>query len=220
MRLMKLAALSIVCIVLFSVSGNGQTPAREGAQPPEGEGMMVPPGFSMTPPPLTRLEAFGSQRGVLVIKGFTEIAHINGDDGSGIRVVAVQFADAGHKARERGLAIHVVQNANNADSAQTISYVDEDEIDALIENVGALGKLEAGATPMELFEARYQTRGELELANVTSGGGRLISVRGAQFSPATGQPVFATASFFPGRMEELQQRLTAAKQALARLDNK
>jgi hypothetical protein len=217
MKHMKLAAWTVLCMVLMSVTGSGQTPAAPDA-PPAGEGeMMQPPGFSIAPPPLTRLEAFGSQRGVLVIKGFTDVGHLAGDDGSSVRVMAVEFSDVARKVRERGLAIHVTQNVQNSLPAETISYVDEEEVDALIENVAALGKLQANVSPMESFEARYQTRGELELANVRVGGGRMISVRGAQFFPTTGQPIFATASFFPGRMEELHQRLDAARQVLARL---
>ena len=217
MRLIKLAALSALCVILISVTGSGQTPGTPDAAPQAGEGEIMPPGFSLAPPPLTRLEALGSQRGVLVIKGFTEVGQLAGDDGSSVRVMAVEFTDAPRKVRERGLAIHVVQNVNNGSPAETISYVDEEEIDALIENVAALGKLQANASPMESFEARYQTRGELELANIRMGGGRIVSVRGAQFIPATGQPVFATASFFPARMEEFQQRLDAARQVLARV---
>jgi hypothetical protein len=215
MKRVKSAAVAAVCVLMLAVSGSGQTPAQL-EQPPPDEGAPPMQGSFLTPPALTKLEAFGAQRGVLVIKGFTEVGNLNGDDGSGVRIMAVQFTDAAKKVRERGLAIHVVAGGNQG---QTISYVDEDEIDALIESVGALAKLRSDASPMESFEARYQTRGDLELANVSVNGGRMINVRGAQFMPATGQPVYATAMFFPPRAEELQQRLAAAKQVLDRLRN-
>jgi hypothetical protein len=215
MKRIKLAAVSLLCGALIHVSSQAQAP------PPGAEMNDAPmnPGSFLAPPPLTRVEAFGAQHGVLVIKGFTEVAHLAGDNGSAVRVMAVQFTDGARKQRERGLAIHVSENVNNAGTAETISYVDEDEIDALIENVGTLGKLGAEASPMESFEARYQSRGELEVANVNVNGGRVINVRGVQLLPATGQPLFATATFFPARMEEFQQRLIAARQVLERLEN-
>jgi hypothetical protein len=216
MKLVKLAAVSVLCVLLIGVRGSGQTPAQQPPEEQQPDAGAPMPGSFLTPPALTRIEAFGAQRGVLVIKGFTEVGNLNGDDGSGVRVMAVQFTDAAKKVRERGLAVVVVAGVNQG---QTISYVDEDEIDALIESVGALAKLRSDASPMESFEARYQTRGDLELANVNVNGGRVINVRGVQFLPATGQPMFATAMFFPPRAEELQQRLIAAKQVLERLRN-
>ena len=220
MKRLQLVAWSALCVLMIGVGGNAQTPGQLPPPAPapteEGQEPGPMPGSFLTPPALTRIEAFGAQRGVLVIKGFTDVGHLNGDDGSGLRVMAVQFTDAAKKVRERGLAIHVIAGG---DGGQTISYVDEDEIDALIEATGALAKLRSDATPMESFEARYQTRGDLELANVNVNGGRVINVRGVQFIPATGQPLFATAMFFPPRAEELQQRLIAARQVLERLRN-
>lgn len=214
MKRVTLAVALVLCVVLIHVSGHGQ------AQQPRPEMEEGPPmgGSFLHPMPLTRLEGFGAQRGMLVIKGFTEVGHFAADNGSAIRVLAVQFTDAARKQRERGLAIHVVENVNS-EASETISYIDEEEIDSFIENVSQLGRLGADASPMESFEARYQSRGELEVANLSVNGGRVISVRGVQLQPSTGQPVFATATFVPARMEEFRQRLDAARQVLQRVEN-
>src|SRR5688500_19501688 len=190
MNYLKLAALSVLCVFVMSVTGSGQTPGTPQApQQQEGQGeTMSPPGFALAPPPMTRLEAFGSQRGVLVIKGFTEAGQLAGDDGSSVRVMAVEFSDVGRKVRERGLAVHVLQPVPNALPAETISYVDEEEVDALIDNVTALGKLQGKASPMVSFEASYKTRGELELAKIHIGRDMTHRDLGAPITPGLRTP--------------------------------
>jgi hypothetical protein len=215
MNKLKLAAIvAIVSVTAFSLIGHGQ----QAPQPPndrEGAGPGGPAGISvMVPPPLTRLEALAAQRTVIVVKGYTDIGTLVADDQSSVLVSAVQFSDGQNK--ESGVAIHVSQPIEGR-TMQTTAYVDEQELDGLIAAINSLAKLQDGATPLQQFDARYQTLGAFELVSTTVNGGRMILVRAMELHPGAEQPLLAQAQFFVSRMPELAQRLTAAKELLEKL---
>ena len=221
MNKFKLAAFaSIVCVAALSLSGRGQQapPPAPGGQPGNPrEGMLAESmtgGYSvMLPPPLTKLEAIAAQKGVVITKGFTDIGTLQGEDGSSVLVSAVQFTDGA--AKEHGVAFHVGQQVEGR-TLQTTAYVDEQELDGLITAVNALSKLQDGASPLQQFDARYQTLGALELISTNHNGGRMILVRALELQPGAVQPVIAETRFFVSRLPELAQRLTAAKDLLAK----
>ncbi len=220
MKRYKLAAVTaVVCVTLVSLSGRGQQapPApAPGQPPPGGEGMMGGGGgFSvMLPPPLTRLEALAGQKGVVVVRGFTDIGALVTDDSSSVLVAAVEFTDGTNK--EHGIAVHVSQPVEGR-TVQTVAYVDENEIDALIDAVNKMAKLQDGASPLQQFDARYQTQGALELVSTNVNGGRMILCRAMELRPGAEAPAVAQAQFFVSRLPEIAQRLTAAKEVLAKV---
>jgi hypothetical protein len=125
----------------------------------------------------------------------------------------VQFSDG--QNREAGVAIHIAQPIEGR-TVQTTAYVDENELDALIAAMNTLSKLQDGASPMQQFDARYQTQGALELISTSVNGGRTILVRAMELRPSAEPPPVAQAQFFVSRLPELGQRLTAAKELLAK----
>ena len=172
---------------------------------------------AVVPPKLTQLEKLANQTGVVVVKGYTVVGDLTGDDGSNVRVSAVQFTDAANGgSRLRGLVVHVREPNGNREA---VSYVDADEIDSLIAAVNALANLQQTDTPLQEFEGHYATRAELEIANVNVGGGRMIGVRSVQFLRLTGQLTWASGQFRVSRMQEFGQLLTNAKQVLGGLPN-
>jgi hypothetical protein len=213
----KLAAVAAMLgVAILTLSGLGQQappaqPAPAGAA--GSEGMMG--GFSvMLPPPLTRLEALAAQKGVVVVRGFTDIGTLVTDDTSSVLISAVQFTDGDSK--EHGIAVHVSQPVEGR-TIQTVAYVDEEEIDALIAAVNAMSNLQEGASPLQQFDARYQTQGALELVSTNVGGGRMILVRAMELRPGPDAPAVAQAQFFVSRLPEIAQRLTTAKELLAKV---
>ena len=214
----QLAAIAaVLCVTVISLSGRGQQAPQAPAAPPLGA---VPPnaaagGFNViVPPPLTRLEAIASQRSVVIVKGYTDIGTLIADDQSSVLVSAVQFSDGTNK--EHGVALHVSQTVEGR-SVQTTAYVDEEEIDGLVAAIESLSKLQDGAaTPMQHFDARYQTLGALELVSTNVNGGRMILIRALELRPGVEPPVVAQAPFFGSRLPELGQKLTAAKDLLAK----
>ena len=214
MKTYKLAAVALIlCVTAFALIGHGQQAPqpmeRDAGQPPMPGG-----GYSvMVPPPLTRLEGLAAQRGVVIVKGYTDIGTLAGDDGSSVVVSAVQFSDGTNK--EAGVALHVSQPVEGR-TMQTTAYVDENEIDGLIAATNALSKMQEGATPLQHFDARYQTQGAVELVSTNVNGGRMVVVRTMELRPTSEPPPVAQAQFFVSRLPELAQRLTAAKELLAK----
>lgn len=164
------------------------------------------------PQPATRIERFAAQRGIVLVKGYTEIGDVFGEEGSSVKVTAVRYADAGSDSTQHGVALHVSGVAERT----VLAYLDEDELDSVITALGTLGKLRGDATSMSDFDASYHTRGQIELGNQNVNGGRVIRIRGVEIVPPAGQLLWGTAYFRLARLPELQQLLTNAKQALER----
>jgi hypothetical protein len=220
----KLAAIAaVLCVMAISLSGHGQQsppppPPPSGAGPGAREAMEGGPGGAggysvMVPPPLTRLEALAAQKGLVIVKGYTDVGTLIADDQSSVLVTAVQFSDG--KNKEHGVALHVSQPVEGR-TIQTTAYVDEEEIDGLIAAIDSLTKLQDGASAMQHFDARYQTQGALELLSTNLNGGRIILVRAMELRSGMEPPVVAQAPFFVSRLAELGQRMTAAKELLAK----
>jgi len=218
MNKFKLAAVVLIaCVTAFSLIGHGQSAPPAPPPPPQqqaNDGGQPMAGYSvMVPPPLTRLEALAAQRGVVIVKGYTDIGTLVADDSSSVLVSAVQFSDGQNK--ESGVALHVSQPIEGR-TMQTTAYVDEQELDGLIAAVNALAKMQDGTTSLQQFDARYQTQGAFELVSTNVNGGRMILVRAMELHPGAEQPLLAQAQFFASRLPELSQRLTAAKDVLAK----
>ena len=220
---LKLATIvAVLCVAGLNLrTGRGQQAPPPAADPREGMiGESMTGAYSvMLPPPLTKLEAFAAQKGVVITKGYTDLGTLTGDDASAVRVSAVQFSDGREKVS--GVAVHVAQPRPGAEGGGTFectAYVDEHELDGLIAAVDSLAKMQDGAAPLQQFDARYQTLGALELTNTNVNGGRVMLVRAMELPPAASdQRIIATAQFFVARLPELGQRLATAKDLLGKL---
>ena len=164
--------------------------------------------------PATQLENVLHLRGVVVVKGYTDIGTITGDYNDSVRVTAVELTTPGTSEKASGLAITVHQGGDPI--VESVSYVDFDEIDAMLAALETIAKLEgAAATTMQHYDADYRTRGELELANVDREGVRFLRVQSTVFLPTT-QVVVAAALFPANRTGELRRQIEAARNALTK----
>jgi hypothetical protein len=143
-----------------------------------------------TPPPATALESFGRRINSVIVRGYTDVAALRDDDGTNVRFVAVEFNDL--KANEKAVGLAIEVHPNQAATPTVVSLIDEDEIDGLIEGIGALAKIEHSATALANYDARFRTRGALELANMDDNGTRRITLTATQILPANGQLVWGT----------------------------
>ncbi|MGB7156908.1 MAG: hypothetical protein WBD40_02510 [Tepidisphaeraceae bacterium] len=198
-----------LCIGLLSVRGMGQ--AEPTAPPPGAEAAMP---FFGPLPPQTRLEGLAAQRGIVLIKGYTDVGELQADDGAVVRLTAVQIADTMGQAKERGLAVSV--ETRGEDGARALTYVDYDEIDALAAALETLVKLDLAASPLSNVQGQFKTRGDLEFANHTSNGGRVMTVRATQVLMPSGQVLSAAATFRPARLAEFRQQVMTARETLDR----
>jgi hypothetical protein len=207
--------LGALCIGLLAVHAGGQQqqqPQQQPGQAAQGGDVGMPTPYFGPPPPQTRLEAIAAQKGVLITKGYTDVGEAQADDGSRLRVTAVQFTDA-RQSRESGVVVSVEQRGVDA---AVIAYVDADEIAPLAEALDALAKLEGSAGPMANVEGVYRTRGDLEFTNHAINGARAVTARATQILLPSGQVVQASATFRPARLGEIRQLLINAKETLNR----
>jgi hypothetical protein len=205
--LLALAALAIVALLSLNVTGQSETPTDAPAEPVAG----MPQFVGELPKPQTILESQALRTGVLITKGYNRIGEIDGDDGSVIRITAVQIAP-GEAEKFRGLLIQVHQSRGSARSA--VSYVDEDELDLLIAAVQNLANLQPESNKLTDIDGSFRTRGDLEVVNINNNGARTAGVRSTQLLRPSGQMVWATASFRTTRLEQFQHQLEAGKQVL------
>jgi hypothetical protein len=125
----------------------------------------APPPFE----PLTRLEALDTQTGAVIVKNYTYIGAVSGFSGIAT-VVSYEFVDAQTGRKDYGIGVEVRETARSEREART--YVDYDEIDALLRGIDYISKIERSAT-LENFEAQYRTRGELSVATFIRPNGTL-----------------------------------------------
>lgn len=209
--------LSGLCLGLLSVHVTAQQRQPDSTVPgsPAGAGDATTGGQPLPmfgpPPPATRLEGLAAQKGLLIIKGYTDIGDVQADDGSRLRVTAVTFTDA-QQHREQGLVVSVEQR----DQAPVVTYVDGEEMDPLSDALDQLAKLENNASTMANAEGVFHTRGDLEFTNHSNNGSRVVTVRATQIAIPSGQVYQAAATFRPARLTEIRQQIGTAKETLDR----
>ncbi len=202
----------IFCLVLagllFPIISLGQQQPDNGANNTQAPIVIVTP-----PPPVTALESRLAMKNAIVVKGFTDIATVNGEDGAAIRVIAVEASIPPQQDHAYGLAIEIHSQGDHV----AVSYVDLDEIDGLISAIDYLTKADATVTQLANYTVQYRTRGDLELSNFATDGSRLIGIKSVQILPTTNQLLFATAYFRVATMGELRQQLIAGQQAIDKI---
>ena len=157
------------------------------------------------PAPPTKLEAFMAQAGVVVIRGFSRVGEIHGRDGATAAVDAEEVTNAASGEKEYGLTITV--KGAGASATERTSYIDYDEIDALVRGLDAVAKVDRSATPMAEFRADYRTRDGLEFS--TFGGAQ--QMRAAISSGHRGR---VTALFQWSELVKLKDIVVQAKTTL------
>lgn len=136
-----------------------------------GQSLAVDP----TLPPPTKLEGFQPSPGSILTVGHDDLGNVNGvsvdlREMRGVRGPAV-----------RGLVVEMVGGERGA----VRSFVDADEVGALVKGCDALLQVSSNPTQFSKFEVRYTTRGSLELiAAPGQGGGISYTVRVGRFETA------------------------------------
>lgn len=153
------------------------------------------------PPPATKLEGFQPPTGAVF-----SIAHESLGSPGGVQVDVLQMSDAQGKA-VRGLIVYISDG-----SGLKRSYVDADELPGLLQACDTLLDLGSNPTALRTYEARYATRGNLELKATTSDRrGTLFSVKVGRFETATKESIGTT------EMQQLRAAFSAAADKLAAL---
>jgi hypothetical protein len=126
--------------------------------------------------PQTRLEAFATNTGTVIIKSTAEIGAIAASAGN-VSVKCKEIDDTGTGRKEFGLAIDLTPN-NQSRDARLIDY---EEVDPLLNAVDYINKVDWSASSLNSFDAVYTTKGGFRIAAFSSKRSGFIeySVRGA-----------------------------------------
>ena len=149
--------------------------------------------------PKTRLEAFAAQDGVVIIRAFSRIGAVRGQDGSIVVVESKEFTNAGTGKREYGISMMV--KAGSRLEREHTSYVDFDEITPLLTALEYLGNVDGSATALDHFQADYRTRGDLVIAAFSTESGTMAAVSSGILGKTTASLALADL----GRIRELIQ---------------
>jgi hypothetical protein len=198
---MKFAIVFLASITLTLMPALAQVGPAGAAAP----GMEAP----------TKLEGLELRKSTIIVKGYTEVGKVDGEDGSSINVSAIEIKDATRGTKEMGLAIVAVQGGEGR--RQAISYVDFDEIAGLLSAIDYLAKPDAEATRLSAYEAQYRTKSSLEFVSFDSNNQRMVSVRAVQVIFPTGEPVWATAQFRLSTLAAIRKQIVDAKDLLDKL---
>ncbi len=167
MSLIRRTVFVITLVVFFSCSVLAQRPGPEFRRPLACEPIE----------PRTKLEAVDWRYEKVLLKGFSQIANLNGR-GADIRVDAIELKESESSTRALGLVIALREPGENG--RENRAFIDYEEIDQLLKAMDAVARVGESVTKLASFEARYRTVGDLEInvfrqsrsgiaASVTSG---------------------------------------------------
>lgn len=185
----KLLTLALLTSALLSV--HAQTTAQADA----------------TNAPTTKLEAFSSKVGIVVIKGFTTVGRIQGR--GTLSVDAREFRDASNpKQAEYGVVIEIEEPGRL--ERKNRSFIDYEEIDSLIRGIDYIAKTSKVITTMADFEAEYRTKGSFAVTVFSDQSGNL------SLAASTGRIGKTTAFLQTADLEKLKSLLGEAKTTIER----
>ena len=156
--------------------------------------------------PRTRLEEFEGRLETVLIRGSANIGSFNPRTGI-VHVDALEYRDASHGSRATGIAVRLNDGSHPVDNRSLIDY---EQIDDVVKWIDQVAAVDSTVTKLQHFEARFRTRGDLEIAvfRQTNGGNIAARVTGGACELVTVQM----------SLEELSKLRWMIVQAKARLD--
>jgi hypothetical protein len=209
MKKMRSAVFSLALVSLLGLMG--QTDTDQADQTPD-LAAAITQALLSTAKPATKLAEITQRKNAIIVKGFTPVASVPGEDGASLQITAAEVQDITNQTKEYGLVITVDSGHQRA----SVAYIDYDEIDALTAGCDYLQKVDKNVTALANFEAQYRTRGDLWLNNYNDNSARMVAIRTTQIEPA-GQITAAVAYFRPASLGDIRQQIVNAKQMLDKL---
>ena len=150
--------------------------------------------------PKTKLEAFESRTGSVLIKGFADTGMVVGN--GSVEISVREFTDATSGKREYGIVIEV--KGMDRTDRKTRALIDYDELDGLVKGIDYVRKIDRSITKLENFEAIYSTRDGVKITVFSSTGGKIeAAVETGRFS--------GSAFFSLQKLDELRGLIAKAK---------
>lgn len=119
--------------------------------------------------PATKLEAFQSKTGIVLVRGFTHVGSIRGVGGN-ITISAREFFDASSSTTKiTGISI-TIRESGRIERSNT-SFIDADEIESLLHGLDYIAKSGKEVTKQQQFEVEYRTKGDFSITIFNDSGG-------------------------------------------------
>ena len=122
--------------------------------------------------PRTQIEAFTRAVDAVVVLGLTRVGQVRADLGGTVSVSAMSLRNAATGKSTSGVTVEVIEGERAG--RESNSFIDFDEIGAMLEGMESIIKATNDITAHEHFEAYYRTRGDLEIV-VFDGANKAIS---------------------------------------------
>jgi hypothetical protein len=110
--------------------------------------------------PRNKLEDFDGRMETILVKGRTWVGTLRGQNGTA-RVEAMEIRDTAKSNRAAGAVITIF--ADGGPPGEIRSFIDYEEIEALVKAIDAASKASESITKLTHFEVRYRTRGDFEV---------------------------------------------------------
>ena len=119
--------------------------------------------------PKTEIEKFTSQHGIILIQGFTTQGVVSGSYSTTVEVTLTEVRQASSVKRLFGVIVKVTEAGRI--KRDNSAFVDESELESLIDGISYLQKVEPAATSLKSFQAQYLTVGGLVISIFSSDSG-------------------------------------------------
>ena len=158
--------------------------------------------------PKTKLEAFQAQTGAVVIKGYSEIGRVSAL--GSVAVTAMEFTDATTGRKQSGVLIEIKESGRLEISDR--SFIDYDEVDALLKGFDYISKATSGVTKLSMFEATYKTKGYFSATTFSSRSGKIeAGVKSGLVRPAGAYLSLQQLAELRALIAQAKQKLDAVK---------
>ena len=112
--------------------------------------------------PATKLEAFQSRTGIVLIRGYSTVGNLRGMGGE-VTVDAREFRDGSNPNSPTTTGVSITVKETGRLERQNTSYIDVDEIESLIKDIEYISKVSKDVTKLEQFEVDFRTKGDLQI---------------------------------------------------------
>jgi hypothetical protein len=144
----RLTVFSTLILLLLCGSGVAQKPGPEFWRKVSCEPLE----------PRTKLEALDYRQGAVIVRGFTRITTV---EVRGVRIDAVEMRELGNTTSARGVVISLREGGEHPNENR--AFIDYEELDSLLNAIDVMARVDETMTKFPGFEARYRTRGDLEI---------------------------------------------------------
>ena len=122
MKNMRRAAFSLALVSLLGLMGQAENDQADTSD----IAAAIAQALLATNKPATKLEEITLRKNAIIVKGFTPVASIPGEDGASVQITAAEVQDITNQTKEYGLVIDIDTGHQRA----SLAYIDYDEIDA------------------------------------------------------------------------------------------